>query len=112
MLHYSKVAVGLRRYLNEDLVAPLKGTGKAWLIGGVIELVMMRVDEMFKGISNIPLINLSGYVKGDDVDVDALYAAFISQARQGNAVINIPMIGAREYSVEDVEKVYRYIKEA
>lgn len=112
MLHYSKVAVGLRRYLHEDLVIPHKGTGKAWLIGAVIELVMMRVDRIFRGVSDIPLIKLSGYVNGDDVDVDALYAAFSQQAKDGNAVINIPGLGPREYTEQDVDKVYRYIKEA
>lgn len=112
MVHYSKFAAGMRRYLNEDLVVPLKGTGKAWLVGGAIELAMMRVDELFRGLSGIPLINLTGYLKGDEIDVDALYTALIAQARQGNAVITIPMIGAREYTTEDVEKAYRYIKEA
>ena len=112
MVHYSKFAAGMRRYLVEDLVNPLKGTGKAWLVGAVIELVMMRIDELFRGLASVPLINLTGYLKGDEIDADALYAAVIAQARQGNAVINVPVVGAREYSVEDVEKAYRYIKEA
>lgn len=112
MVHYSKFAAGMRRYLVEDLVNPLKGTGKAWLVGAVIELAMMRIDELFRGLASVPLINLTGYLKGNEVDVDALYAAVIAQARQGNAVISIPMVGAREYTVDDVEKAYRYIKEA
>ena len=112
MVHYSKFAAGMRRYLVEDLVNPLKGTGKAWLVGAVIELVMMRVDELFHGFASIPLINLTGYLKGDEIDVEALYAAVIAQARQGNAIIPIPVVGAREYTVDDVERAYRYIKEA
>ena len=112
MLHYSKVAVGVRRYLREDLVEPRKGTGAAWLIGGAIELLMMRVDVVFKALSQIPLINMTGYLIGDDVDVDALYAALVSQAKEGNAVINVPVLGPREYTVQDVEKLHRYIKEA
>lgn len=112
MVHYSKFAAGMRRYLVEDLVNPLKGTGKAWLVGTAIELAMMRIDQLFKWVAALPLIAVTGYINGDEIDVEALYAAVIAQARQGNAVIPIPLIGAREYTVDDVEKAYRYIKEA
>ena len=112
MVHYSKFAAGMRRYLMEDLVTPLRGTGKAWLIGAVIELAMMRIEQLFRGVSDIPLINMTGYIKGDEIDAEALYTALIAQARLGNAVISVPVVGNREYTTEDVEKAYRYIKEA
>ena len=112
MIHYSKVAAGLRRYLSEDLVAAHKGTGKGWVLGAVLELAMMRVDYIYRWAVSIPLVNASGFVDGDTIDAEALYTVFAAQARQGNAVINIPVIGAREYTVDDVEKLYRYIKEA
>ena len=112
MIHYSKVAAGLRRYLSEDLVATHKGTGKGWVLGAVLELAMMRVDYIYRWAVSIPLVKASGFVDGDNIDAEALYTVFAAQARQGNAVINIPVIGAREYTVDDVEKLYRYIKEA
>lgn len=111
MIHYSKVAAGLRRYLSEDLVAAHRGTGKGWVLGAALELAMMRVDSIYRWIVSIPLVKASGFIDGDNIDAESLYTVFIAQARQGNAVINIPMIGAREYTADDIERLYRYIRE-
>ena len=112
MIHYSKVMAGLHRYLNEDLVSKFRGTGWGWVLGGLLELAMMNAHRIYEWATTKPIVKMCGYVDGEAVDVETLYTVFLAQAKLSNAVIPIPCIGPRTYTASDIEKLYKYIKEA
>jgi hypothetical protein len=43
------------------------------------------------------------------IDIDIIYQAFFNQAKKGEAVINLPMVGETKLNERDIEMLYRYI---
>ena len=43
------------------------------------------------------------------IDIDIIYQAFLNQAKKGEAVIDLPMVGETKLNERDIEMLYRYI---
>lgn len=58
-----------------------------------------------KGVAGTAL----GLVEGVNIDVDAIYAELLKQARKGSATVDLPIVGPITFGVADVESLYRHI---
>lgn len=111
MMHYSQVVNGVVGYMDAELISKFKGTGRAWLAGTAVALFASRAEAMIRQYASHPLVAASGLIDGENIDVDAIYAALLDQARKGSATMQIPLMGAVTFDVTDVESLYRHIRE-
>ena len=109
MVHYSKVIRGITKYIEDDILSKLSGTAGKWAAGVAVALAAKRAEQMYQAVANNAVVRALGFVEGENVDVDAIYAELMQQAKQGDAVINVPMLGQITFSAADVESLYRHI---
>lgn len=109
MTHYSKVIQGLINYIDADILSKLNGSATKWAAGAAVAIAARRAEQIYKEISNNPMVRMLGIVDGENVDVDLLYAELLRQAQQGSATLNIPMLGPITFAAADVESLYRHI---
>lgn len=110
MIHYSRVIQGIANYVDNDLVSALKGSWKAWLLGGAAGIAMARAEQLFNSIKDNPVVAALGLVEGENINVDLLYSELKKQAQKGTATATLPVIGPVTFGPNDVDALYRYIK--
>lgn len=109
MVHRSKVINGLVGYVDEEIVAKMNGSWKAWVVGGAAGLVAARADRLMAALSDNQMIRALGLMDGENVDIEAIYAEMLKQAKRGSATIDVPLVGPVTFGVADVESLYRHI---
>lgn len=112
MIHYTKVVQGIKTYADEEIVAKLDGSLKAWMIGGALEIIAGSAEGLYRAIQSIPMIDSLGIIEGENIDVDRLYAALRKQAQRGSATVSLPLVGPITFAAADVDTLYRHIKGA
>lgn len=109
MVHKSKVMHGLVGYVEDEIVSKMAGSWKAWVIGGAAGLVAARADGLFNQLAENPMIAALGLIEGENVDIDAIYAELLKQARRGSMTLDVPLVGPVTFGTADVESLYRHI---
>lgn len=110
MLHYSRVIQGIANYIDNDLVSALKGSWKAWLLGGMAGIVITRAEQLFNSVKDNPVMTALGLIEGENINVDLLYSELKKQAQKGTATATLPVIGPVTFGLNDVDALFRYIK--
>lgn len=110
MMHYTQVVRGLMAYADAEILSKLNGSLKAWVIGGVLELLGGSAEGVFRQLQGMPMVDALGIINGENVDVDRLYAILRRQAQRGPATENIKMLGPITFTLADVDELYRHIK--
>lgn len=109
MVHKSKVLSGVAAYVDNEIVAKMAGSWKAWLVGGVAGLAVSKAGTAIDELAKNPMVAALGIVQGENIDVDALYAELLKQAQKGSATVDLPVVGPITFGVADVESLYRHI---
>lgn len=109
MVHRSKVINGIAGYVDDEIVSKMNGSWKAWVVGGAAGIVAARADRLMAALSDNQMIKALGLMDGENVDVEAIYAEMLKQARKGSATIDVPLVGPVTFGVADVESLYRHI---
>lgn len=112
MTHYSKVVSGLRKYVNDELVAPVAGTAKGLLVFMVGGLVEKRANEIMAWLSAYKPAQIARLVAGENVDVDLMMDLLREYMRQYDGfTYKLPVIDlAYTFRMADVDALERYIK--
>nr|DAQ83870.1 MAG TPA: hypothetical protein [Caudoviricetes sp.] len=109
MANIEQVKHGVSEYVKND-VLPHLPTAKQIGVSIYIGLVMDNATGAVEKIKNHPALGLTGIFKDDDIDVDRLYSVARPQFEQ-RRTIEIPMIGELTFDGNDVDRLYKYIKE-
>ena len=109
MVHKSKVLTGIAGYVDDEIVSKMAGSWKAWLIGGAAGIATARAGKLIDELSKNPMVTALGLVEGENIDVEAIYAELLKQARKGSATVDLPIVGPITFGVGDVESLYRHI---
>ena len=112
MLHKSKVISGAARYIDEEILSKLKGSIAFWGLGVAAGIVMQDAERTLNALINHPIAKFYNLSDGELIDVDRLYGLLHNMAEKSTATINIKILGPLTLTTEDVEKLYRYIREA
>lgn len=112
MVHKSKVMYGIAAYIDEEIVAKMSGSWKAWVIGAAAGVAVSRVDALLATLAQNPVVNALGLIDGENIDIDPIIAELRKQAQKGAATIDLPMVGPITFSATDVDALYRHIKGA
>lgn len=112
MVHKSKVVRGIANFVDSEILSKLRGSLQAWIVGGVMLLIIPKVDAIITKLSENDIVKSMGVIDGELINIDELYKAFRAQAEKAEAVIDLPMVGAIKLGVNDVDRLYRLIQEA
>lgn len=112
MAHKSKVLHGIAGYIDDEIVARLAGSWKAWVVGGLSGIVMSRADGLITQYSSHPAVRALGLIDGENIDVDVIIAELRKQAQRGTATVDIPLIGPVTFGPSDVDSLHRHIMSA
>lgn len=111
MVTIERAINGATAYLDRELVPHLPGW-KAVAVSGVAALYAAQAPKIIDKIKSIPAVQMLGVLSEDgQVDIDALYNAFAPKVT-GPLEFAIPFVGALSLDRAEVDKLYRYIKEA
>lgn len=110
MIHYTKVVAGTAEYVEQELVAKLRGSWKAWVLGAAASMAVSRADRIMQALLTNPIAVGMGVVDGEMVDAEGVLREIKKQAEKGDATVPIPVIGDITFGVGDVDSLCRYIK--
>lgn len=109
MVNIEQVKNGVARYVDDELVSKMNGLNR-WIVGGVAGVAIIRAEAIFKHLKEHPFIKMLEIVDENDmIDIDIIYREFLRQARRGEAIINIPLIGETKFNDHDIELLYKHI---
>ena len=113
MATINQVKTGVVRYIDNDMLPHLTGAKKVAL-GVYTALAAENAAKIAVQFAKHPAVSVLAVIdENGNVDIDRLYRSAAPMFSNGQRVLlHIPVIG--DYTVDntDVEKLYRYIKEA
>lgn len=111
-MHYSNVVTGLRKYIINELVSPIAGTGKGALVFVVGGLVERRATEIMNWLSTYKPAQITKVVVGENIDTDVLLDLLREYMNSfGGITYKLPKVDlVYTFKVNDVDALERYIK--
>lgn len=113
MVTINQVKTGLMKYIDTDMLPHLSGVKKVGL-GVYAALAADNASRMVLQYKEHPAISVLDVVDKDgNIDIDKLYNAAVPMFSSGQKhSVNIPLVGEYVIDQNDIEKIYRYIREA
>ena len=112
MVSLAQVRAGLTKYLDEEFILKLNGWQK-WVFGAFAGIALLRIDEIFESLKGNEIVKMLKVIDDfDNIDLDMLHEQFARQAQKSAVTFTAPVIGPVTLNSADVDKIYRYIKEA
>ena len=109
MVSIDQVKQGFAKYVDAEFTNKMTGINR-WLVGGIAGIAILRAENIYNHLKDMPFIKMLDVVDENGmIDIDIIYNAFLDQARRGEAVIDMPMIGQTKFNEHDIEMLYRYI---
>lgn len=109
MVTLAQVQAGLEKYLETEILSKIPGWQK-WVLGAAASRMLSRSGEIFNTLKNNPIISAMGVIdEQDQIDIDAVYREFATQAQRGAVTFDVPFVGALTLTAADVDKLYGYI---
>lgn len=109
MVSIEQVKQGFARYIDAEFTNKMTGINR-WLVGGIAGIAILRAENIYNHLKDMPFIKMLDVVDENGmIDIDIIYNAFLEQARRGEAVIDMPMVGQTKFNEHDIEMLYRYI---
>ena len=111
MVTYNQVVNGMSRYIDQEIVNKMQGWQR-WALGAGAGIMMNKGTNMFNAFKAHPVVKMLEVIDDNDmIDIDTIYAELRKQAEKGSATFDAPMIGTITLTKDDVDKLYRLIKE-
>lgn len=111
MIAKERVAAGTLKYIDCEVCPHVPGV-KALVLSGLAALYAQKMPVVFDRLRKSPAIAAVGVLTEDGmVDVDAVYNAFAPKFSQP-VELAIPLIGNLTLDRAEIDKLYRYIREA
>lgn len=111
MAKLNQIINGLKGYLEEELLPRVSGYQK-WIVGAGVNLLLDKGVNVFNLLKENPLIKSMEIINSEDeIDLERLYNAFLSEARKSAVTFSVPLVGAVTLKETDIEKIYQKIKE-
>lgn len=103
---------GAMRFADSEIIPHLP-TGKGIGAGIALALIMDGGKERLMQLKEHPAVQLMGAMDdGGNIDIDRLYNAARPKMEGQKLPVNVPILGELRFDVGDLDKLYRYIKEA
>ena len=111
MVTYNQVVNGMSRYIDQEIINKIQGLPR-WGLGAVSGIALSKGTNIFNALKAHPIIKMLEVIDENDmIDIDTIYTEIRKQAEKGSATFDAPMIGTITLTKDDVDKLYRLIKE-
>lgn len=112
MVTMQQAQQGILKYIDMEIMPHLSGLKKVGL-GAYVALAAKNTTGIVEKYKSHPAVEVLGVIDGENnVDIDRLYQATAPMFADGQKVtLTIPLIGELRLDREDVEKLYRYMRE-
>lgn len=113
MVTISQIQKGFVQFIDMQLAVAFDGWQKAVVIGGAT-LLAHNLPNLINTYSSNPMVAALGvyHPEKGEVDIDALYNAFVPQMGKEKLPISIPKIGTIKIGKDEIDLIVKYIKEA
>lgn len=111
MVTYNQVVNGMTKYIDQEIINKIQGWQR-WALGAGAGIMMTKGANIFNTLKANPIIKMLDVIDENDmIDIDTIYTEIRKQAEKSPATFNAPMIGTITLTKDDVDKLYRLIKE-
>ena len=113
MATIGQIQRGVARFVDGHLAGAFTGWQKALVVGGST-LLAANMPNLVKVYGAHPMVAALGVYNHEagTIDVDALYNAFVPHMGTDKIPITVPKVGTIRLGKEELDALYRYIKEA
>lgn len=113
MATIGQIQRGVARFVDSHLAGAFTGWQKALVVGGST-LLAANMPNLVKVYGAHPMVAALGVYNAEagTIDVDALYNAFVPHMGTDKIPITVPKVGTIKLGKEELDALYRYIKEA
>lgn len=112
MITIDQIIRGMSRFADTEIIPHLP-TGKGIAAGIALSLVMDGGKQQILALREHPAVKMLGIMDEDGkVDLDRLYSAARPKMEGQKLPVNIPLIGELKFDVNDLDRLYKIIKEA
>lgn len=115
MVHKSSLIPGLSKFIDENILAHYAPTSmKRIMMAGAVSLYLKKNEGIVDTLTNNPLFAGLGVVQDNgNIDIEPLRDALKSEINKAGFMrLSIPMVGDIDFTVDDVDALYRYIIDA
>ena len=111
MVTYNQVVNGMAKYIDQEIINKIQGWQR-WALGAGAGIMMNKGTNIFNSLKMHPVVQMLEVIDENDmIDIDTIYGEIRKQAEKGSATVEIPMVGSITLTKDDVDKLYRLIKE-
>lgn len=113
MANIAQIQRGFTQFVDREVAAAFDGWQRA-IVGGAAGLLAANFPNLMKVYGSHPFVAALGVydAASGNVDIDKLYNAFIPKMGNDKIPLNIPKLGTIRLGQEELELLFRYIKEA
>lgn len=113
MATIQQIQKGTARFVDGHLAGAFDGWQKALVIGGAT-LLTANLPNLVRNYGAHPMVSALGVYNPEagTVDIDALYNAFVPNMGADKLPVTIPKVATIKLGKEELDALYRYIKEA
>lgn len=111
MATIQQVQKGFTAFVDREVAVAFDGWQKAVVAGGA-GLLAANFPKLVNTYSEHPLVGAMGILEGDEINIDALYNAFVPKLNGSKIPLTVPKIGTIKLGKEEIDALMRYIKEA
>lgn len=113
MVHISKIQRGFTAFIDREVAVAFDGWQKA-VVAGCAGLIAANFPKLLSEYGSHPFVSALGvyHPESAEIDLDALYNAFVPKLGAEKIPISIPKIGTIKMGKEEIDTLMRYIKEA
>ena len=108
-----QVQRGFVNFVDNEVAVAFEGWQKA-VVAGAAGLMAANLPNLVKTYGSQPIVAVLGVYdeKTGNVNIDALYNAFVPKLGNDKIPIHIPKIGTIRMGRDEIDLLMRYIKEA
>lgn len=115
MVHKSSIVPGISKFIDENVLAHYPATSmKRIMMAGAVSLYLKQNEGLVDTISSNPLFSSLGVVHDNGmIELEPLRDALKYEINKAGFMrLNIPLVGAIDFTPEDADALYKYIVEA
>lgn len=115
MVHKSSLLPGISKFIDENILSHYPATSmKRIMMAGAVSLYLKQNEGMIDTLSSNPLFSSLGVVHDNGmVDLDPLRTTLKEEINKAGFMrVNVPLIGAIDFTPDDADALYKYIVEA
>lgn len=112
MVTIDQIMRGVSRFTDTEIIPHLP-TGKGIAAGIGLALLMDGGKQKLLALREHPAVKMLGIMDEEgQIDIDRIYSTARQKMTGQKLPVNIPLIGELKFDVNDLDRIYKIIKEA